>query len=170
MLGGVYYWNVSATEIMRFDFGGTGLTPEVFLAPGDYGLPGGQCVGCHALSHDGTKIVASLNGQGGGQIVYLNNLASDPGPMGVNNTSYLTLAGDATNHIQFASFNPSGDEFVAVYGDERHHRHEPGPRLRLDREQRVQSLVPRRQHGPHHVGAHPRGTSLTIRAGRPTAR
>jgi hypothetical protein len=48
--GGVYYWNVSQTEIMRFDFGGTGTTPEVFLAPGDYGLPGGQCVGCHAIS------------------------------------------------------------------------------------------------------------------------
>ncbi|HXQ94219.1 MAG TPA: hypothetical protein VN864_03500, partial [Thermoplasmata archaeon] len=115
--GGVYYWNVSATEIMRFDFGGTGLKPELFLAPGNYGLPGGQCVGCHALSADGSKIVASLNGQGGGQIVYLNDLASSPGPLGTANTSYLTLAGNAANHIQFASFNPSGNEFVAVYGD-----------------------------------------------------
>ena len=114
--GGVYYWNVSATEIVRFDFGGTGLTPEVFLAPGDYGLPN-TCVGCHALSAQGDKLVASLNGQGGGQIVYLNNLASSPTDAGLKDTTYLTLAGDSTNHIQFASFNPSGDEFIAVYGD-----------------------------------------------------
>ena len=114
--GGVYYWNVSATTIMRFDFGGTGLTPEPFLAPGDYGLPN-QCVGCHALSPDGTKIAASLNGQNGGQLVYLNNLASSPGDAGIANTNYLTQKGNAADHIQFAAFNPSGDELVAVYGD-----------------------------------------------------
>ncbi len=129
--GAVYYWAAVASnvsEIMRFDFGGSSLKPELFLAPGDYGLPtdGGEngCIGCHALSPDGTKLVASLNGQSvvgqntnGGLIVYLNDLAKNAGDAGLANTSFLTLKGNEQNHLQFASFNPSGSEFVAVYGD-----------------------------------------------------
>ncbi len=60
--GGVYYWDVSDTRIMRFDFGGTSSVPEVFLQPGNYGT-GGTCIGCHALSRDGTKLAASAGGQ-----------------------------------------------------------------------------------------------------------
>ena len=129
--GGVYYWAAlpaNMSQIMRFDFGGSSLKPELFVAPGDYGLPtdGGEngCIGCHALSPDGTKLVASLNGQSvpgqntnGGLIVYLNNLAANAGDAGFANTSFLTLKGNEQNHLQFASFNPSGSEFVGVYGD-----------------------------------------------------
>ncbi len=103
--GGIYYWTVTTTSIMRFDFGGKALVPEVFLQPSDVA---GACIGCHALSRDGTKLVASLSGEGNGQIVYVKDVAT-PKP--------LTLAGDAANHIQFASFNPTGDRFVSVYGD-----------------------------------------------------
>ena len=108
--GGVYYWDVTNTQIMRFDFGGTQTTPDIFLAPGDYGTDG-TCIGCHALSRDGTKIAASLGGQNDGRIVYLNDLskASNPPAPARTDPSYLTLRGDATNHIQFASFDPAGD-------------------------------------------------------------
>jgi hypothetical protein len=116
--GGVYYWDVTNTRIMRFDFGGTQTTPDIFLAPRDYAT-NGDCVGCHSLSHDGTKLAASQNGQGGGQLIYVNNIGkatAPPAPVRMD-PSYLTQNGDANDHIQFASFNSGGDQFVAVYGD-----------------------------------------------------
>jgi hypothetical protein len=106
--GGVYYWDVTHTQIMRFDFGGTASTPEVFLAPGQYGTSG-TCIGCHALSADGTKMAASAGGQGDGYLVYIDGVAAPTTP--------LTANEDTANRIQFASFDPFGDLFVAVYGD-----------------------------------------------------
>jgi hypothetical protein len=109
--GGVYYWDVSHTRIMRFDFGGSTDTPEVFLAPGDYGTSG-TCVGCHALSRDGTKIAASAGGQNNGLLVYVNNIVglSNPG-------AQVTVNEDGANRMQFGSFDPLGDMFVGIYGD-----------------------------------------------------
>ncbi|MBV9950237.1 MAG: PD40 domain-containing protein [Myxococcales bacterium] len=103
---------------MRFDFGGTQSAPEVFIAPGDYGTSG-SCIGCHTLSRDGAKIAASQNGQGGGQLVYVNDIGKPTMPPAParSDPAYLTQNGDATDHIEFASFNPTGDQFVAVYGD-----------------------------------------------------
>jgi hypothetical protein len=106
--GGVYYWDVTNTRIMRFDFGGTVTTPEVFLAPGQYGTDG-TCIGCHALSADGTKMAASAGGQNDGYLVYIDGVAAPTTP--------LTANEDRKNPIQFASFDPLGDLFVAVYGD-----------------------------------------------------
>ncbi len=106
--GGVYYWDVTHTQIMRFDFGGTTDTPEVFLAPGQYGTDG-TCIGCHALSADGTKMAASAGGQNNGYLVYIDGVGAPTTP--------LTANEDKNNRIQFASFDPFGDAFVAVYGD-----------------------------------------------------
>ena len=125
--GGIYYWDVTHTRIMRYDFGGTQSAADVFLAGNDYGLPSasnGNCVGCHSISRDGTKIVASIGGQGNGNLVYLNDLAkvSTPPAPARTDTNYLTKRGpDGTgpsgSAIQFATFNPSGSRFAAVYGD-----------------------------------------------------
>jgi hypothetical protein len=55
--GGIYYWKASGGDtgdsaIMRFDFGNTQQTaPERFVGPDK---ASGKCVGCHALSRDGT--------------------------------------------------------------------------------------------------------------------
>ncbi len=116
--GGVYYWDVTDTRIMRFDFGGTQTTPEIFIAPGDYGT-NGDCIGCHTLSPDGTKIAASQNGQNGGQLVYINDIgkATNPPLPARSDPTYLTQNNDAADHIQFAWFDPTGNKFVAVYGD-----------------------------------------------------
>jgi hypothetical protein len=104
--GGLYYWTTSKdTAIMRFDFGKRGALPEVFLSPSGSGLP--TCVGCHALSRDGKKMVSSLGGQNDGRLVYMNDLT----------TGALVKSGDNANAIQFASFNPDGTRFVANYGD-----------------------------------------------------
>jgi WD40 repeat protein len=117
--GGVYYWTVTnPPRIMRFDFGGTQTTPDIFIAPTDYGTSG-TCIGCHTLSHDGTKIAASQGGQNNGQLIYIDNIGKPTTPPYPARTdpNYLTQNGDANDHIQFASFNPAGDKFVAVYGD-----------------------------------------------------
>jgi hypothetical protein len=110
--GGVYYWDVSHTRIMRFDFGGASSTPEVFLAPGNYGTNSGNCVGCHTLSRDGTKIAASALGQNHGLLVYVNDIAglADAG-------AQVTVNEDTANRMQFGSFDPLGDLFVGIYGD-----------------------------------------------------
>jgi hypothetical protein len=73
--GGVYYWDVTNTQIMRFDFGGTATSAQVFLQPGEYGT-NGTCIGCHALSPDGTKMAASAGGQGNGLLEYVNDIAT----------------------------------------------------------------------------------------------
>jgi hypothetical protein len=120
--GGVYYWDVSDTQIMDFQFGSVGVLPQIWMAPGDYGT-GGTCVGCHTISADGTKIAASMGGQNDGRILYLDDTASVPTPPPPARTdpTYLTLGTndttDTSNHMQFASFDPRGDQFVAVYGD-----------------------------------------------------
>lgn len=107
VLGGIYYWTTSqGSGIMRYDFGGTQATPEVFMSPMTSGLS--RCVGCHALSRDGKKIVASLGGQNDGALVYLNDLSQ---------SDMFTLKDDTDDRAQFASFNPTGDRFVSIYGD-----------------------------------------------------
>jgi hypothetical protein len=53
--GGVYYWNAAAGSIMRYEFGVPGAVEETFLQGSLAG-----CVGCHALSRDGTRIAVGL--------------------------------------------------------------------------------------------------------------
>jgi hypothetical protein len=110
--GALYYWTTSEpTGIMRADFGATDLQPEPFLRTGDSRLSRGECVGCHTLSRDGSRIVASQGGQEGGFQVYINDLSMDP-----TDAEFLTMNGDGANLIQFASFSPDAERFVAVFG------------------------------------------------------
>ncbi len=53
--GGVYYWAAGSGTIVRYEFGRSGARAEAFLRP-DADLV--VCVGCHALSRDGTRMVA----------------------------------------------------------------------------------------------------------------
>lgn len=110
--GGLYYWNLTTQAIMRFDFGAASGDPEAFISNSD----AGGCPGCHALSRDGKKLVASIGGQQNGRLVYVNDLSkpkTDP--------NWLTVKAGSNDgglhRIQFASFNPEGSQFVAVYGD-----------------------------------------------------
>jgi hypothetical protein len=119
--GGLYYWRTTAPEgILRFDFGSPSGNAEEYMIRGveTQQLEGDQtCPGCHALSRQGTKLVASMGGQHRGRLIYINDLAkpkTDP--------NWLTVAPMSNpageNRIQFASFNPDGSQFVAIYGDD----------------------------------------------------
>jgi hypothetical protein len=121
--GALYYWRTSNPEgIMRADFGAADIDPEPFLLEDDPRLSrttymdssSGDiaCVGCHTLSRDGSRIIASQGGQNDGYQVYIKNLAMDP-----LDTRFITVNGDDENRIQFASFSPDAETFVSVFGD-----------------------------------------------------
>jgi hypothetical protein len=56
--GGVYYWNTSRAAIMRFDMTAQATPPEQFYP--EAGQTG--CVGCHAVSRDGSVVAYRRDG------------------------------------------------------------------------------------------------------------
>jgi hypothetical protein len=104
--GALYYWTTSGkTAIMRYDFGGSTAAPAPYLTPSAAGASI-ACIGCHALAPDGSKLVASANGQGDGRLLLWdvkNDVALQPFPL--------------AQRSQFESWNQDGSQFVGVYGD-----------------------------------------------------
>ena len=118
--GAIYYWTASdPPRIMRFDFGsqsGLGTAVEPSDLPDDDGNPGKnqRCIGCHALSRDGKRLVAGMEGGGAGYLLYINDLSRPK-----TSPNWLTVDGRAVgvaknNSIVTASFSPTADQFVAV--------------------------------------------------------
>ncbi|MCX5742219.1 MAG: hypothetical protein NT062_06965 [Proteobacteria bacterium] len=104
LTGGIYYWNTTTTSIMRFDFASTTqVMAEKFIGPE---MTGNTCVGCHALSRDGKKLVAEAGGQNDGRILLLDVATSTP----------LVPFG-STEKSNFESWNMDGSAFVGVYAD-----------------------------------------------------
>jgi hypothetical protein len=118
--GAVYYWSAtSPPSIMRFDFGGSSAVPEVFMAPSDVPDNNGSCVGCHALSRQGDKMFFSLGDSGKGQLMFVNDMArpSDDAQFFTYNGAAVDqelATPDQQNRVLTGSFNPIGDQFVAV--------------------------------------------------------
>ena len=103
LMGTLYYWATTSTSIFRYDFGATTGMARPVLTPTQ---AGGTCVGCHAISRDGTRIFASVGGQNRGGIE-LYDLAA-----------YTPLRSAPTANVsQFGSFNPAGTMMVGCYGD-----------------------------------------------------
>jgi hypothetical protein len=108
--GAIYYWTTSNnTSIMRFDFASQSALAPVLQAADNYW----RCVGCHALSRDGTRMVASAGVSSDGYLIYLNDLSKPKGA-----TGWLTVDGASwgiaqQNRVLTASFNPDGSQFVA---------------------------------------------------------
>ncbi len=121
--GAIYYWTTTSTatqlpSIMRFDFASQSAL-AVALQPSDLPDDGGNphanttCVGCHALSRDGTRMVASKGASWAGYLVYVNDLRKPK-----TAADWLTVDGRsagtaAANRVMTASFNPDGSQFVA---------------------------------------------------------
>ena len=102
--GALYYWTTSGkTAIMRWDFGGSTTTATSYLTPTN---TGGTCVGCHALSPDGTKVVASAGGQSDGRLLLwdiVNNRRC-------SRSRWRRRASSSPG-------TPTARQFVGVYGD-----------------------------------------------------
>jgi hypothetical protein len=121
--GAIYYWTTTSTatqlpSIMRFDFGSQSALAAV-LQPSDLPDDGGNphanttCVGCHALSRDGKRMVASKGASWAGYLVYIADLS-----LPKTAANWLTVDGRssgtaAANRVMNASFNPDGSQFVA---------------------------------------------------------
>ncbi|MGE0401927.1 MAG: TolB family protein [Kofleriaceae bacterium] len=102
--GGIYYWTTATGSIMRFDFASTTQTmAEPFVTPS---MTGGTCVGCHALSRDGKKLVAEAGGQNDGRILLLDVETRMP---------MVPFA--STPKSNFESWNPDGSQFAGVWAD-----------------------------------------------------
>lgn len=101
--GGLYYWTTSDdTAIMRFDFGAPDQeAPEEFI---DTTMTNGSCVGCHALSRDGAKMVTATNGSNGADVLLLD----------VENRTPI-VPYDSTPQSAFSAWSPDGDRYVGVY-------------------------------------------------------
>jgi hypothetical protein len=103
--GGLYYWTTSGmTGIMRFDFASTTQTMATQFIGTQ--LTGGTCVGCHALSRDGAKVVAEAGGQNDGRLLLLDVATSMP-----------MVAFGSTPKSIFESWDPAAARYVGVYGD-----------------------------------------------------
>lgn len=102
--GGIYYWTTTHRAIMRYDFASaTQSSAELFVGTE---MTGGVCVGCHALSRDGRKMVAEAGGQNDGRLLLLDVETKTP----------LVPFG-STEKSNFESWDPSGSSFVGVYAD-----------------------------------------------------
>jgi hypothetical protein len=103
--GGLYYWTTSgASAIMRVDFSAARATAKKFVGPE---IAGNVCIGCHALSRDGTKLVAEAGGQNDGRQLLID----------VARSSLMVPFGSTPRSI-FESWDPSGRRYVGVYADQ----------------------------------------------------
>ncbi|QRO00934.1 hypothetical protein JRI60_18810 [Archangium violaceum] len=109
LTGGLYYWTTSnGSAIMRFDFtSASGTSGEKFIGPE---AAGGKCLGCHALSRDGKKLVAETSGQNDGRLVLMD--------VGTKSLLVPFDQGSASpDKSIFESWNPDGSQYVGVYAD-----------------------------------------------------
>ena len=105
--GAIYYWTTSEvvqasdpTAIMRYDFASDQQEAEIFIEPSQ---TDGHCVGCHALSPDGTKMFTAA-GPTGGQVLLTDVLTGEP-----------LVPFDSTPRSAYGSWNPDGSQFVGTY-------------------------------------------------------
>lgn len=92
---------------------------ETVVSPNDG--DGSTCVGCHALSRDGTRMVATLGGQNDGRIL-LWDIAKK-----------TAVAKPFTQQrCQFETWNKAGTSFVGMYTDDKPGRKSPSNLLIFD--------------------------------------
>lgn len=96
--GGIYYWTTSnGAAIYRYDVGKPEVAPAPFFTPG---TGPGVCIGCHTLSHDGTKVAMTLNGGNGPGQIY--------------NVADRTRVGTMPLAWDFATFDATATKLVTV--------------------------------------------------------
>lgn len=99
--GGIYYWTSSGVAggpgIWRYDIAAPDVPPAPFFEP--MNRPS-QCMGCHALSRDGSRIAMTLDGGGGRGSVW--------------DVGSLAELGTPTYYWDFSTFNLAADKVVTI--------------------------------------------------------
>ena len=100
--GGVYYWTTEPTQgIQRYDMSTPNMAPAPFFPMGTEPT---MCLGCHGLSHDGTKMALTLDsGNGRGTVV------------NVADRSVLVPYDTNPQYWNFATFNADATKLVTVF-------------------------------------------------------
>jgi hypothetical protein len=102
--GGIYYWTTSSPQgIYRYDIGKPSVPPAPFFPAGQEPGGSGNCMGCHALSRDGSKIALTIDSGDGRGAVYK-----------VSDRSVLVPFASNAKYWNFATFNADGSKIVTV--------------------------------------------------------
>lgn len=103
--GAIYYWTTSSgTAIMRYDFASTTQTmAERFIGTE---LSNGNCIGCHAVSHEGNKMVAAAGTPRRGQLLLMDVGTRQP---------ILRFPPEPSS--LFESWSPDDKQYVGVWGE-----------------------------------------------------
>ena len=100
IMGGLYYWNATPGNIIRYDFGKANQKAKRFYTAAD--AKALFCVGCHALSLDGSRMAVGMD-------------MPAPAPLKVIDVSNRTvLSKGAAN---FMAFSPDGKLMIASDGN-----------------------------------------------------
>jgi len=93
--GGLYYWAATSDGgIIRYDFGKTGQKAEAFFTKAD----AGDCVACHALSSDGTRMAVTFTG--------------GDGAAGILDVAKRTLTANKTYYANFQVYTPDNKHLI----------------------------------------------------------
>ncbi|HTR54554.1 MAG TPA: hypothetical protein VMJ10_27875 [Kofleriaceae bacterium] len=104
MLGGVYYWTTTSPQgVYRYDMSQPNTPAAPYFMPSQD--PGGanNCMGCHALSHDGTKLAITID-QAGGPGTVIDVATGD----------VLVPYATDPQYWDFATFNADGSKLVTA--------------------------------------------------------
>lgn len=104
--GGLYYWNAGGGTIDRFEFGVRGARAERFIGRAQTGAA--MCVGCHALSRDGSRIAVGTD---------LPTTTLQVFEVGTRNRLFSSGGGGPgfPSQPNFTSFSPDARQLVASY-------------------------------------------------------
>ena len=93
--GGLYYWAaVSDGGVIRYDFGKANQQAESYYTKAD----ANDCVACHALSPDGTRMAVTFSG--------------GDGAAGILDVAKRSLTADKTYHANFQVFTPDNKYLI----------------------------------------------------------
>lgn len=102
--GGIYYWSTSSPQgIYRYDVAKPSVPPAPYFPMGEEPGGSGNCMGCHSLSRDGTKIALTIDSAyGRGTVVDVATRA-------------LQVPVDSNPiYWNFATFTPNADKLVTL--------------------------------------------------------
>jgi hypothetical protein len=103
--GGIYYWTTSGGSIIRYDVAKPNVAPAPYF-PGNVPPPTVNCIGCHTLSRDGTKMAVTFDGGHGRGTIY--NVADRTALIPFDGTTQPALRWD------FATFDAQASRVVTV--------------------------------------------------------
>ena len=87
--GGIYYWAAASGTVLRYEWGRTGARAEPYLQGGIF-----DCVGCHTLSRDGSRMIAG-RGIPGPSVAQVLDVASRGATSAGIGSNFATFSPDA---------------------------------------------------------------------------